>query len=113
MDIHSLCRKTRCSDRSRGGRGLSLRRHPHVAAIRTHIRGAVHRLHARVSKERELEHTLERTSCPFDCAGGVTIVARDLSGLFCKRFVFLHDVGAGQVRQGTFVPFHVEGLRAL
>ena len=41
------------------GGGLRLRRHPHVATILLHVRGAVHRLHARVREERRFEHALD------------------------------------------------------
>ena len=79
--------------------GLTLCRNPHVAAVGSNVRRAVHRFHAGVSQERDLEHALEGSCVALQGGRRVAVVARDLAGLLRKRRIFLHDLDAAQIRQ--------------
>ena len=113
VDVHSLGGETGCRDRRLMRRGLPLGGHPDVAAVGTHIRCAVHRLHTCVGEKGCLENPLETAGRARHRRGRVAIVARDFARLLGQRGVFLQDVGAGQIRKRPFIPFHLESLCTL
>jgi hypothetical protein len=64
-----------------------------------------------VRKKRHFENAFESACVVFNCCRSVAVVTRNLARLFCKCRILLDDLDAAQIRERTFVPFHIEGLR--
>ena len=80
VDLDLVGRKAAGRDRRLMRSRLSLCRHPHVAAVRTDLRRAVHRLHRRVRQERHFKYALERARVTALQRGRhVAVVAGDLA----------------------------------
>ena len=110
VDFHLVRRQPRCRHGGLMRWRLPLRRHVHVAAVRTIVRRAVHRLHRRVREEGRFERALEglRTG---NRRVGVSVVARDLAGLLRELLVSRQNLGARELGERPFVPGDLERLR--
>ena len=85
--------------RDRGlGEGRHLRSHPDIAAIRTNVDGAVHRLHGGVREERRLVNCLDLLGGARHGLGRVALPARDNSRQLRGRCQLLHEIGGAELR---------------
>ena len=76
----------------RGGllrQGLNLRRHPDVAAVRTHLHGRVQRLHGSVRKIRRFVHCFDFLGGAGEGALGIACLAHRHAGLRGQTGPFL------------------------